>query len=63
MGGLLAKAFEAVAQNLGYSFLSITINPLEVILLLLFGFTIGVISGYLPARRAAKLKIVDALAK
>lgn len=62
--GIIASfGFEKFAQTAGYSFLTLTINPLVVLSLLFFGFFIGIISGYLPARTASKLDVVECLRK
>ncbi|MCA9459256.1 MAG: ABC transporter permease [Nanoarchaeota archaeon] len=63
IGSLTAKGFEIVAQGAGYTFLEINIYPLNVISLLAFGFIIGTISGYLPARKASKINIIEATRK
>lgn len=60
-GSLLALAFGAIAQSAGYAFLEITIIPSYVIALIIFGFIIGVISGYLPAKKASKINLVEAM--
>lgn len=59
-GGL---AFGTWAGANGYSFLEITISPMAVISLLLFGFIIGAFSGFVPAYRASKLLIVETFRK
>ncbi len=62
-GSLGGIGFEKWANSTGYNFLKITIEPMLVLTLLLFSFFIGAISGFLPAYRASKLKIVDTLRK
>lgn len=63
LGSILSVVFEYWAQHSGYTFLTITIDPFITIGLLIFGFIIGIFSGFLPAYRASKLKVVDALRK
>lgn len=55
--------FEQVASAIGFGFLEVTINPFLVIGLLLFGFLIGVFSGFLPAYRASKISIIESIRK
>lgn len=62
-GSLIAIGFGSWAKNNGYSFLTITVTPTAVISLLLFGFLIGVIAGFIPAKQASKLLIVETLRK
>ncbi len=69
LGGVLGVGFgygmsflvEIIATQLGFPFISIEINWLLVIFSLGFAFVVGVLSGTIPAFRAAKLKPVDAL--
>jgi putative ABC transport system permease protein len=61
LGTLATLGFEKAAQNAGFGFLEITISLPVLGLLLLFGFLIGVVSGYLPAKKASQLKVVDSL--
>lgn len=63
MGSIATIAFEAVAQNAGYTFLVLNIEVSIVIYLLIFSIVVGLISGYLPARQASKLVIVETLRK
>jgi len=51
----------AAKQALGTNLLQASASPLIIIGALLFSSLIGTISGFLPARRAAKLNPVDAL--
>ena len=51
----------AMASELGYGFLKISISPLLVFGLIGFGFLIGVFSGFLPAYRASKLPIIKSI--
>ena len=62
LGFLMAKGAELAANRaLGTGLLS-AYFPLELIIgALLFSFTVGSVSGLLPARQAARLKPVDAL--
>ncbi len=63
LGSFAAIGFEAFAKSAGYSFLEITIHITDVLLLLVFGFLIGIISGYLPAKKASKINIIEAIRK
>ncbi len=71
LGGILGIAFgivgafgfEIAAKAAGFGFLEITVDPLIALGMLLFGFLVGAISGYLPARKASQLTIVDTLRK
>ena len=63
LGSIAAIGFEAFAKSAGYSFLDITIHITDVLLLLVFGFLIGIISGYLPAKKASKINIIEAIRK
>jgi len=51
------------AAQAGFSLLKITIEPWLIVFALIFAVGVGTISGYFPARRAAKLNPVDALRK
>lgn len=57
----IAKSIELVARIMGFSLLSVRLDPVLVVGALLFSFIIGMVSGALPAYRAARLKPVDAL--
>lgn len=61
VGIMLGKLIEGLAAQTGYVFLKITVDPWLVVGSLFFSFVIGALSGILPAKRAAKLKPVDAL--
>jgi len=63
LGSFAALGFEAFAKSAGYDFLEITIQYTDVIILLIFGFIIGIISGYLPAKKASKINILEAIRK
>lgn len=63
LGSFAAIGFEAFAKSAGYSFLEITIQITDVLLLLLFGFLIGILSGYLPAKKASNINILEAIRK
>lgn len=56
-------AFESFANQAGFGFLKITIDYFLIFSLLLFGFLLGVFSGFLPALKASKLDVVVALRK
>jgi putative ABC transport system permease protein len=57
----LAKVVEIVALQSGFAMLKASLSPELILGALGFSFLIGTISGVLPARKAAKLKPVDAL--
>ena len=63
LGSFVAIGFESFAKNFGYTFLKIQIQPQVVISLLIFGFLVGVLAGFLPSKKASKLNIVDTLRK
>ncbi len=63
IGYLIAKIISCAAAYAGYSFLKIFVEPLFIAIGLGFAVLVGVVSGFFPARRAAKLKPVDALRK
>ena len=57
-----AKLVEALFKVfIGPAFLSIEINYLLIFATLFFSFVIGILSGFVPAKRASKLNPVDAL--
>ena len=61
-GGIgLAKLVEFYAVQSGVTLLKVTLQPLVIFGALAFSFIIGVISGAVPARKAASLNPVDAL--
>jgi len=62
-GSLIAILFESIAKSAGYSFLTITIDSIVVLYLLVFGFFVGIFSGFVPAYRASKINIVEAIRK
>ncbi len=62
-GSLAAKAFESFAQSYGFTFLTISILPSNVISLLVFGFAIGTVAGFIPAYKASKINIIEAIRK
>ncbi len=57
----IGKVIESIAKQTGYVFLKITFDPGLIIGALVFSFVVGALSGLLPARRASKLKPVEAL--
>ena len=63
LGSFAALGFGAVAQASGFSFLEITIDFTLAFMLLIFGFSIGLFSGFLPAYKASKLNVVECLRK
>ncbi len=63
LGAGIGKLVEYIAKISGFAMLKVPINPLVLLGGLLFAVVVGLVSGYLPARQAAKLKPVDALRK
>jgi len=63
MGAGAGVLFETLAQSFGYTFLKITFNWIAGISLIFFSFFVGAVSGYVPAREASKINIIDAIMK
>lgn len=61
LGLILAKSIELYFQMHPVFYLKADVGPWLIAFSLAFSFFVGCISGYLPARTAAKLKPVDAL--
>jgi putative ABC transport system permease protein len=61
LGSLVGFGVEAAAQAAGFELLKIQLHASMIISVLFFSMIIGVVAGYLPARRAAQLHPVDAL--
>jgi putative ABC transport system permease protein len=61
LGLALAKAIEIYLQFHPFFYLKAFISPLMIIFVLTFSFLIGCLSGFFPARQAAKLKPIQAL--
>ena len=61
LGYLIAKAGGAIAAAYGFAALKPTFPLWLIIGCLLFAFSVGALSGFLPAMQASKLKPVDAL--
>jgi putative ABC transport system permease protein len=61
LGAGMAIAAQTYASYAGYPMLKALITPNLVAFGLLFSFTMGAISGFLPARQASKMKPADAL--
>jgi putative ABC transport system permease protein len=57
----LSKLIESYAIEAGFSFLKIGINYPLIVFSVLFAMIIGMLAGYLPASKAAKLEVVEAL--
>ncbi len=57
----IAKLVVLYAESKGFTMLVITLTPQIIIATFLLALTVGLISGFFPARSAAKLNIVDAL--
>lgn len=62
LGALAGLGFGVFAKSAGFD-LEITITAMPIVALLVFGFLIGVLSGYLPARQASRLNIIESLRK
>jgi len=61
LGIILSVIVEKIAAGMGYSLLKIIISPFDVIFVLLFAFSVGIISGIVPAWSASRKKIIDTL--
>ena len=61
LGTVLAFLVQGVATLAGFNLLKITVVWDVVLFSLLFSFVVGLISGFLPAYRAARYNAVDAL--
>ena len=62
-GSIVVFVFEKVAQSTGFGFLTVPIDFTVLFSMLIFGFLIGIFSGFLPARKASKLNVVEAIRK
>lgn len=60
LGIVMAKGVEIIAQS-SFGFLKAAVTPELILGTMFFSFAIGIISGLLPARRAAKMDPVEAL--
>ncbi len=60
-GAALAKAAEAVAHQQGFLLLDVRVDLPLFLMVFIGSFVLGTLSGYLPARRAARLSPVQAL--
>ena len=63
LGSIILIFIRNLGDLIGIGFLVIKINPITILYMLIFGFLVGVIAGFLPARKASKLDIVNALRK
>ncbi|MDD5182170.1 MAG: ABC transporter permease [Candidatus Nanoarchaeia archaeon] len=63
LGTVLAKAVELAAANLGADILKAALSPGLIIGSLVFSFGVGALSGVLPALKAAKMNIVEAISR
>ncbi|MEM7813559.1 MAG: ABC transporter permease [Candidatus Aenigmatarchaeota archaeon] len=61
LGFGLAAGVEMAAAEAGFPMLKVSVNPALALAGALFAFTVGCLSGLLPARRAAQLQPADAL--
>ncbi len=62
-GALISFGFQFWANANGFTFLVITVEPISAFSLLAFGFVVGSLSGYVPAKRASELQIVETFRK
>ena len=63
LGIIGALTIENIAQQTGFGFLSIPIEPTIVAITLLFGVFIGVVAGFLPSLKASRITIIETLRK
>ncbi|RME54322.1 ABC transporter permease [Candidatus Woesearchaeota archaeon] len=61
LGSMIAITVGKVAEQQGFQLLKIIIDYKLIIFAALFSFVVGALSGYLPAKQAAKLNPVDSL--
>lgn len=61
IGITMAKGVELYVSQSGFAMLRASVTPELILLGLAFSFVIGCVSGFLPARKAAKLQPVEAL--
>lgn len=61
LGVIVAKSVGAIAALMGFGLLAVTLDFKIIGFMLLFSFTIGMLSGAIPAWQAAKLSPVEAL--
>ncbi len=61
IGITLSKYIAFLITKANFFPIIIRVQPIQIILILVFSVVIGIISGYLPSKRATKLKPVDAL--
>jgi len=61
LGVVLAKAVEIYGQSQSVFYFSASVSPGLIIFGFCFSFLVGCLSGFFPARQAAKLKPVEAL--
>ena len=61
LGILMALVVEYGAAQAGFSALKASVTPELILMALGFSFVVGILSGTLPARNAAKMNPVDAL--
>lgn len=61
LGIILAKTVEIYGQYHPMFYISASVGPGLIVFGLVFSLLVGCLSGFFPARRAARLKPVDAL--
>jgi putative ABC transport system permease protein len=61
LGIFFSKLVEYIAIGLGFYLIKIVIDAKIIALALAFSFVIGIISGFMPSRHAAKLDAIEAL--
>ncbi|AEF97092.1 ABC transporter permease [Methanotorris igneus] len=61
IGLIIAKIIEIAAKNMGYGMVKAWISWELIVGVLLFSFIVGIVSGFFPARKGAKLDPIETL--
>ncbi len=61
LGWFIARMVEVIAKANGFMFMRVTVDWKLMLFAVAFAFILGLASGYLPAKQAAKLKPVESL--